>query len=127
MPNPAADPISSSWIFSPSAPPPSAPGELITDYRSRIALERFQAAERRHQRLAEQSSARNTPEMRIRIWEDVHGLRLPKDPAHPVLRAVAMATELTLEQVHEEQRQRSEHANRPVSVPERDQTPPAAS
>ena len=119
--------MGSSWIFSPSAPPPSAPGELITDYRSRIALERFQAAERRHQRLAEQSSARNTPEMRIRIWEDVHGLRLPKDPSHPVLRAVASATELTLEQVHEEQRQRSEHANRPVAAAGHDLKPPASS
>lgn len=97
---------STSWIFSPSSVPPATPGELITDYRSRLALEQFQAAERRKSELAEQSSALNAPEVRIRAWEKAHGLRLPADPAHPVLRFVSAVTRLTLDQVHAEQERR---------------------
>lgn len=99
---------SSSWLFSPQSAPPATPGELINDYRSRLALEQFRAAERRQQEMAEQSSTLNPPEVRIRAWERVHGVRLPADPAHPVLRVVASATELTLAQVQEEQRKRKE-------------------
>jgi len=101
---------SSSWLFSPQSAPPATPGELINDYRSRLALEQFRAAERRQQEMAEQSSTLNPPEVRIRAWERVHGVRLPVDPAHPVLRVVASATELTLAQVHEEQRKRLANA-----------------
>ena len=108
---------SSSRPFTPQLSAPAAPGDLITDYRSRMTLERLQAEERRHQRIAEQTSERNTPEARIRIWESVHGLRLPASPTHPVLTAVARATELTLEQVLEEQRQRAAHPAAPREVP----------
>lgn len=108
---------SSSWTFSPhSSPPPPAPGDTLTDYRSRIALEQFHAEERRRHELAEQSSAANTPEARIRIWEKVHRLTLPSSPTHPVLRCVAAATELTLAQVQEEQRQRLAHRAAPLAV-----------
>jgi hypothetical protein len=100
---------SSSWIFNPSAVSTAAPGELLSDYRSRLALEQSQAAERRQGELAEQSSALNAPGVRIRAWEKTHGLRLPRDSAHPVLRVVASSTHLTLEQVQEEQRLRSAH------------------
>lgn len=80
----------------------------MSDYRSRLALEQFQAFERRQVELAEQRSALNTPCVRIRAWEKVHSLKLPADAAHPVLRAVAAATHLTLGEVREEQRRRSE-------------------
>ena len=115
---------SSSWIFSPSAASTSTPGELLTDYRSRLALEQFQAAERRQGELAEQSSALNAPGVRIRAWEKTHGLRLPADLAHPVLRAVAASTNLTLEQVQEEQRRRSAQSSSSKSgIPGNDPAP----
>ena len=57
--------------------------------------------------LAEQRSEVNPPEVRIRAWEKVHGLRLPADAAHPILDVIAVSTRLTLEQVQEEQRARA--------------------
>jgi hypothetical protein len=85
---------------------------MVMDYRSRLALEQFQAEERRRQALAEQSSSLNAPDVRIRAWEKAHGLRLPDDPSHPVLRVVAQATRLALDQVLEEQQQRAARAQR---------------
>jgi hypothetical protein len=83
------------------------PSELMSDYRSRLALEQFRAEELRQQERAEQSSTLNTPETRIRAWEKVHGVRLPASPAHPVLESVSTSTGLSLEQVHAEQSRRS--------------------
>jgi hypothetical protein len=80
--------------------------ELATDYRARLAHEAALAQERRQADLAAQVSIHNTPAERIRIWERVHGLSLPRDPGHRLLLAVAAGTELALDQVQEEQRQR---------------------
>lgn len=82
------------------------PGELITDYRVRLALEQTQADERRRMELLELSAAANAPATRIRAWERTHGLTLPTVSTHPVLFSVAAATRLSLEQVQEEQRRR---------------------
>ena len=41
----------------------------------------------------------NTPEQRIRAWERVHGLSLPRDPNHHILVSIALETRLTLKQV----------------------------
>ena len=48
----------------------------------------------------------NPPDVRIRTWEKVHGLRMPTDPMHPILDVIAVGTRLTLAQVQEEQRTR---------------------
>jgi hypothetical protein len=95
-------------FWNPSRPSSSipAPGELMADYRARLAHEQAQALEHRQQELAEQASALNTPAARIRIWERLHGLALPRDPTHRLLDVVAAATDLALEQVREEQRLR---------------------
>ena len=87
-------------------PLPIIPGELNSDYRSRLALEQFHAEDRRRAELAELTLAANAPEARIRAWERTHGLSLPRGAAHPVLSSVVAATRLTLEQVHAEQRRR---------------------
>ena len=94
--------------WTPSSPraPASIPGELITDYRTRLALEQSHAVERRRLELAEQVSELNTPDRRIRIWERLHALSLPLEAGHPLLRLIANATDLTLQQVCDEQRQR---------------------
>ena len=87
---------------------PLAPmaGELITDYRERLARRKAEAAERSAIELAEQSSVRNSATDRIRIWERRHGLPLPTRAAHPLLQVVANGTGLPLEAVEEEQRLR---------------------
>lgn len=79
-------------------------GELVADYRARLAHEAAEMQERRQAELAEQVSIRNMPSERIRIWERLHGLPLPRDPAHNLLSVIAAATDLQLEQVQEEQR-----------------------
>jgi hypothetical protein len=62
----------------------------------------------RRDELAAQRSDRNSPEMRIRIWEKLHRLRLPADATHPILDVIAVGTRLTLVEVREEQRAREE-------------------
>lgn len=85
---------------------PMIPGELISDYRIRLALEQEHAEERHRAEMSELTATTNTPDARIRAWERTHGLSLPRNATHPVLTAVAAATRLTLEQVHAEQRRR---------------------
>jgi hypothetical protein len=81
-------------------------GELVP-FAERLALEERAREEQRRLDRAEQSSDLNAPEVRIRTWEKLHNLRLPSDPAHPVLDVVAISTRLTLAQVQEEQRARA--------------------
>ncbi len=81
-------------------------GESVAEQRARIAEEAAQREERRQADLAEQSSIRNAPGERIRIWERMHGLSLPRDPQHNLLAVIALSTDLEIEQVQEEQRLR---------------------
>lgn len=82
------------------------PGELLADYRVRLAEERAEADERRRIELLDLSATANPPAARIRAWERTHGLTLPRAASHPVLVTIAAVTQLTLEQVQEEQRRR---------------------
>jgi hypothetical protein len=82
------------------------PGELVPDYRLRLAEERVEAEERRRVELQELASPAHPPQARIRAWERAHGLSLPRSESHPVLSSVAAATRLTIEQVRDEQRRR---------------------
>jgi hypothetical protein len=81
-------------------------GETVADYRARVAEHQHERARRRQEELLEQTSMQNTPAMRIRVWERLHQIRLPRNPAHRVLEIIAADTELSLEQVREEQRAR---------------------
>jgi hypothetical protein len=83
-----------------------ADAELLSDYRQRRALEEQERAERKRADMAEQYSALNCADLRVRAWEKVHGLRMPSDSNHPVLHAIATATQLTLAEVQNEQRLR---------------------
>jgi hypothetical protein len=85
-------------------------GDLVRSAAERLAQEESERAEKRRQELAEQRSEVNPPNVRIRVWEKIHQLRLPSDPSHPVLRVIAVSTGLTLADVREEQRIRA--ANR---------------
>lgn len=82
------------------------PGELVSDYRLRLAEEKLEAEERRRVELQDLASTANPPHARIRAWERAHGLSLPHAESHRVLTSIAAATHLTLEQVREEQRRR---------------------
>ncbi len=93
-------------------PPPSIHGhpphtaDVNIDHRARLALVEREALERRSLQLAEQIAAYNTPEQRIRAWERLHELDLPRKAVHPLVRVIAAQTHLTLDQVRDEQRRR---------------------
>jgi len=80
--------------------------ESISDYRERLERERKEIQQRRLDALAEQVSVVNIPSERIRIWERLHGLSLPRNPTHKLVVVIAAATDLQLEQVQEVQRLR---------------------
>jgi len=89
------------------------PGESIADYRARIVQRQAEAIEQRQRELAEQTSDANTPAARIRIWEKLHQLVMPRNPTHRVLKVIAAGTRLSVEEVRAEQRQRSMPPTRP--------------
>jgi hypothetical protein len=81
-------------------------GESVDEQRSRIAHELADREEHRQADYVELSSIRNAPGERVRLWERMHGLALPRDPGHHMLDVIAVATHLELAQVQEEQRLR---------------------
>lgn len=78
---------------------PSSHSDLIRTHSEMLAAEAEANAARRRVELEELRSDLNTPEQRIRAWERVHGLILPRDPNHRILRAIALETRLSLEEV----------------------------
>lgn len=83
--------------------------ESFIDFRRRCELDAEANRERRRLNVAEQTAELNVPGVRIRAWENVHALRLPSSPQHPILEVIAMTTQLSLAEVRQEQRVRSAH------------------
>ena len=78
-----------------------------------IRADQEQAASRL-ERLASQSSPFTEPEERIRIWERLHELRLPRSLEHSLVRVIATQTDLTVQAVQQEQRRRAAAAVKPA-------------
>lgn len=76
------------------------------DFRARAERAAREAAERREQALVDQRSPDNTNDARVRIWERLHQVRLPRDPAHAILAIIAKQTGMKLGDVQEVQRLR---------------------
>jgi acyl-CoA reductase-like NAD-dependent aldehyde dehydrogenase len=90
--------------------PAATPGEdLTTDFRARQIHQQAETAERRKLDLAEQSSKLKSAEERIRIWERLHEVILPKDPAHRLVDIIAADTGLTIADIRDEQGRRAAH------------------
>jgi len=77
------------------------------DFRARLLHQQTELAARRRLGLAEQCSAQKTGEERIRIWERLHAVTLPRDPAHRLVEIVANDTGLSGEDVRGEQQRRA--------------------
>jgi hypothetical protein len=92
-------------------------GETVADHRARLARELEEIEQRRLQALAGQVSVVNAPSERIRIWEQLHGLPMPRSPGHKLLGVIAAATDLQLEQVQEVQRSRVSTPHNVISEP----------
>lgn len=78
------------------------------DFRARLAHQQAENAERRKFDLAEQSSRLKSAEERIRIWERLHEVPMPRDPEHRLIDIIASNTGLTSAEVRDEQRRRAE-------------------
>ncbi len=89
----------------------------MMDYRARLVHQQAEAAERRRHDLAEQSSRLKSAEERIRIWERIHEVNLPRDSAHRLVDIIAANTGLTDADVRDEQQRRA--ALRTASEPAR--------
>ena len=94
----------SSSLGRPSIPSGEDP---MMDFRARLAHSQAEAAERRRTDLAEQCSRLKTAEERIRIWERIHEVTLPRDPAHRLVEIIATNTGLTDGDVRDEQQRRA--------------------
>src|SRR6266705_6507781 len=79
----------------------------MMDFRARLVHQQAEAAERRRTDLAEQCSRLKTAEERIRIWERIHEVTLPRDPAHRLVEIIAANTGLTGADVRDEQSRRA--------------------
>jgi hypothetical protein len=88
-----------------SSPRPAS--EIAAERREQIAAEQAAAQERKDRNLLKQTAMESTPEMRIALWEERHGLGLPRDPNHRLIQFVADSTGLALEQVLAEQQRRA--------------------
>jgi hypothetical protein len=95
--------------------PPPPTGEPNADFRARIARQQAEAAEIRQRELIEQASASNPPDLRIRIWERLHRVTMPRDASHRLLRVIAEQTGLTVAEVRTEQQNRA-HPVVPATV-----------
>jgi len=94
-----------------------SPSELIRTHAEMLAAEaEFRAAQRRLE-LDALCSDLKTPEERIRAWERVHGLTLPRDSNHRILGGIALKTGLTLEEIHAVQRNDAARRARPRTSP----------
>jgi len=84
----------------------AAPLKLDT-FADRLRIEQEVRESRRERQRAEQCNTANTPERRIREWEELHALHLPLEPSHPLLFAVANGTRLSIAQIRVEQSARA--------------------
>lgn len=94
---------------SPGLGRPSSPAgdDPMMDYRARLIHQQAEAAERRRTDLAEQCSRLKTAEERIRIWERIHEVTLPRDSGHRLVPIIAANTGLTDADVRDEQQRRA--------------------
>jgi hypothetical protein len=81
--------------------------EMMLDHRARAERARLDAEQQRQRSLTDQRDAANAPETRVRIWEKLHQVRLPKSPTHAILTKVARDTGLGLTAVLEVQSARA--------------------
>jgi hypothetical protein len=85
------------------------PGDSLgRDFHNEAEHRRLEQEARRAAELIQQTLVTNSPEARIRIWEQRHQITLPRNPEHQLIDVIADATALTRAQVLEEQRLRAE-------------------
>jgi hypothetical protein len=79
----------------------------LDTFSDRLRIEQEIRESRRERHRAEQCNTFNSPERRIYEWEQLHGLKLPLEPSHPLLMAVVKGTQLSIAQIRDEQSARA--------------------
>lgn len=77
------------------------------DRRAAAARAEQERLEVRRSKIDALTSPVATPEERIRSWEALYGLRLPRSADHRLVRVIAQNTALSVQQIHDEQRRRA--------------------
>jgi hypothetical protein len=83
------------------------PTEGIESYRQRLMRLQAEAAEWRRKQIEEQSSPLNSPSVRIKAWERLHQVDLPRNPSHVLVGIIAAKTGLSADEVRAEQTSRA--------------------
>jgi len=83
------------------------PADAIENYRQRFVRLKAEAAERRKNQIEEQSSPLNSPSVRIKAWERLHQVDLPRNPSHVLVGIIAAKTGLSADEVRAEQNSRA--------------------
>jgi hypothetical protein len=83
------------------------------DRRAIILRAEMERAESRRMLRIAQSAPSAPARERIRIWEELHGLNLPRDSEHKLVRIIARDTALTLDEVRGEQSRRLHEGTQP--------------
>jgi hypothetical protein len=83
------------------------------DRRAAVLLAEEERAALRRSQIEAQSSPLMTAEERIRLWESLHGLSLPRDLQHKLVHVIATNTGLSAREVRDEQLRRNELAQAP--------------
>jgi hypothetical protein len=81
--------------------------ELAAERREQVALEQAALQADKERNLVRQRSIETPPATRIALWESRHGLPLPRDVKHPLMRIIAESTDLDVEQVLAEHQRRT--------------------
>lgn len=78
----------------------------VEERRARIEQEESIARAERHRQLEAQRSMMSSAPERIRLWEKLHKLHLPRNADHKLLPIIARETDLTVLDIQHEQARR---------------------
>ena len=78
----------------------------VGDRRAAVLRAEQERVEERRSKIDALTSPFAAPEERIRLWEELHGVRLPRTADHSLVRVIANRTALSVEQIHDEQQRR---------------------
>lgn len=79
----------------------------LAERRLQIEQQNQERAAERQQQIALQSSPLSGPEERIRLWEKLHALNLPRSAKHKLLGVIAEQTNLSIQDVLAAQQRRA--------------------
>jgi len=89
----------------------------LAERRAQIEHQNQERAAERQQQIALQSSTLSGPEERIRLWEKLHALNLPRSAQHKLLGVIAEQTNLSIQDVLDAQQRRVAPVVRSATAP----------